>query len=66
MPDLLSSSLSLAMPEVILAVGALVLLMVGVFSGERRGATLVNGLDDRLTGWRRRLDAADWRQWRGF
>ena len=34
-PDL-SSSLSLAGPELIVAVGALVLLMLGVYRGERR------------------------------
>jgi NADH-quinone oxidoreductase subunit N len=39
----LSLSLSLAAPELILAVGALVLLMVGVFSGERSSGT-VTGL----------------------
>ncbi|WP_152047909.1 NADH-quinone oxidoreductase subunit NuoN [Aureimonas psammosilenae] len=33
-PDF-SASLSIAMPEVILGVGAMVLLMIGVFSGER-------------------------------
>ena len=42
MPDL-SSSLTLATPEVILAVGAMVLLMIGVFSGERANNT-VTGL----------------------
>ncbi|AWC23452.1 NADH-quinone oxidoreductase subunit N [Aminobacter sp. MSH1] len=41
-PELLSS-LSLSMPELIIAVGALVLLMVGVFSGERANST-VTGL----------------------
>ena len=39
----LSLSLSLAAPELILAVGAMVLLMVGVFSGERSSGT-VTGL----------------------
>ena len=39
----LASSLSLATPELILAVGALALLMIGVFSGERANAT-VTGL----------------------
>lgn len=39
----LSLSLSLATPELILALGALALLMVGVFSGERANST-VNGL----------------------
>ena len=41
-PELLSS-LSLSTPELILAVGALALLMVGVFSGERANTT-VSGL----------------------
>ena len=41
-PELLSS-LSLSMPELIVAVGALALLMVGVFSGERANST-VTGL----------------------
>lgn len=41
-PDLYSS-LALATPELIIAVGALALLMVGVYSGERANAT-VNGL----------------------
>jgi len=40
----LSHSLTLATPELILAIGAMLLLMIGVFSGERGGATLVNGL----------------------
>jgi NADH-quinone oxidoreductase subunit N len=39
----LANSLNLAMPELILAVAAMVLLMIGVFSGER-GNRLVNGL----------------------
>jgi NADH-quinone oxidoreductase subunit N len=39
----LASSLSLATPELILAIGALALLMIGVFSGERASAT-VTGL----------------------
>jgi NADH-quinone oxidoreductase subunit N len=39
----LSYSLMLATPELMLAVGAMALLMVGVFSGERSN-TLVNGL----------------------
>ncbi|ERM00323.1 NADH:ubiquinone oxidoreductase subunit N [Brucella intermedia 229E] len=39
----LIAHLTLAAPEVLLAVGALALLMIGVFSGER-AATLVNGL----------------------
>lgn len=39
----LSTSLTLATPELILAVGAMVLLMIGVFSGERANTT-VTGL----------------------
>src|SRR5690606_7018233 len=39
----LSQSLILAAPELILAVGALALLMIGVFSGERANTT-VTGL----------------------
>ncbi|WEX07547.1 NADH-quinone oxidoreductase subunit NuoN [Chelativorans sp. AA-79] len=39
----LTSSLALAVPEVALAVGAMVLLMIGVFSGERANTT-VTGL----------------------
>ncbi len=41
-PDL-SMSMSLAAPELILALGAMALLMIGVFSGERSN-TLVTGL----------------------
>jgi len=41
--DTLLASLQLSTPEIILAVGALVLLMIGVFSGERSGTT-VTGL----------------------
>lgn len=41
--ELFLASLQLAMPEIILAVGALVLLMIGVFSGERSAPT-VTGL----------------------
>ncbi len=41
-PDLLAS-LTLATPEIALAVGAMVLLMIGVFSGERANTT-VTGL----------------------
>jgi len=41
--ELLSISLQLSMPEIILAVGALALLMIGVFSGEKSGP-LVTGL----------------------
>ena len=37
------SNLTLIAPELILAVGALVLLMIGVYSGER-GNTMVTGL----------------------
>ena len=39
----LASSLSLATPELILAIGAMALLMIGVFSGERANTT-VTGL----------------------
>ena len=39
----LTQSLTLAMPELILAVGAMALLMIGVFSGERANTT-VTGL----------------------
>ncbi|WP_173932137.1 NADH-quinone oxidoreductase subunit NuoN [Chelativorans sp. Marseille-P2723] len=39
----LTSSLILALPEVVLAIGALALLMIGVFSGERANTT-VTGL----------------------
>jgi NADH-quinone oxidoreductase subunit N len=42
-PELLSQSLALSLPEVILAVGALALLMVGVFAGEK-SSVLVSGL----------------------
>jgi proton-translocating NADH-quinone oxidoreductase, chain N len=42
-PDLLYSSLQLSIPELMLAAGAMVLLMIGVFGGER-SATLVTGL----------------------
>lgn len=41
--DTLLASLQLSTPEIIPAVGALVLLMIGVFSGERSGTT-VTGL----------------------
>lgn len=40
----LSASLSLLAPELIVAIGAMALLMVGVFSGEQRASTIVNGL----------------------
>ena len=39
----LTSSLALTLPELALAVGAMVLLMIGVFSGERANTT-VTGL----------------------
>ncbi|RFZ83788.1 NADH-quinone oxidoreductase subunit NuoN [Shinella sp. WSJ-2] len=39
--DTLLASLQLSTPEIILAVGALVLLMIGVFSGERSGTTVI-------------------------
>lgn len=42
-PDILFSSLQLSVPELMLAAGAMLLLMVGVFSGEK-SVTLVNGL----------------------
>ena len=41
--ETLLASLHLAVPELILAVGALVLLMIGVFNGEK-SATTVTGL----------------------
>lgn len=41
--DTILASLQLSLPEIILAVGALALLMIGVFSGERSGTT-VTGL----------------------
>ncbi|MGY5806139.1 NADH-quinone oxidoreductase subunit NuoN [Rhizobium sp. LEGMi198b] len=41
--DTILASLHLSIPELILAVGALVLLMIGVFAGERSGPT-VTGL----------------------
>lgn len=41
--DTILASLQLSTPEIILAVGGLVLLMIGVFSGERSGTT-VTGL----------------------
>lgn len=41
--ELLYSSLQLSIPELMLAGGAMALLMIGVFSGER-SVTLVNGL----------------------
>src|SRR5690606_21257314 len=43
----LSTSLILVAPELILAVGALALLMIGVFSGERASST-VTGLATAL------------------
>ena len=39
--DTILASLQLSTPEIILAVGALVLLMIGVFSGERSGTTVI-------------------------
>ncbi|GHC60426.1 NADH-quinone oxidoreductase subunit NuoN [Limoniibacter endophyticus] len=42
-PELLSASLLIAAPELIIAIGALALLMVGVFMGEKSSAT-VTGL----------------------
>jgi len=42
-PDLLIESLLIVAPEIILAVGAMALLMIGVFSGER-SANTVTGL----------------------
>ncbi len=41
--EMLVSSLQLSMPEIILAVGSMVLLMIGVFSGNR-SSSLVTGL----------------------
>ncbi|HEX2147098.1 MAG TPA: NADH-quinone oxidoreductase subunit N, partial [Pseudorhizobium sp.] len=41
--ELFLASLQFAMPEIILAVGALALLMIGVFSGDRSAPT-VTGL----------------------
>jgi NADH-quinone oxidoreductase subunit N len=41
--ELLASSLQLSMPEIILAVGSMVLLMIGVFSGSK-SSSLVTGL----------------------
>ena len=41
--EILYTSLHLSIPELMLAVGAMVLLMIGVFSGER-SVTLVTGL----------------------
>jgi NADH-quinone oxidoreductase subunit N len=43
MPADLVSSLTLSAPELMLAVGAMVLLMIGAYSGERAN-TLVSGL----------------------
>ncbi|MBO0902179.1 NADH-quinone oxidoreductase subunit NuoN [Jiella sonneratiae] len=43
MPDLLSSSLAIAAPELIMSVGAMILLMIGVFMGEKSSQT-VTGL----------------------
>jgi len=44
MTTALSTSLSLLGPELILAVGGVLLLMIGVFSGEQRANRLVTGL----------------------
>ena len=41
--EMLMSSLALSTPEIILAVGSMVLLMIGVFSGNR-SSSLVTGL----------------------
>ena len=41
--ELLNTSLQLSVPELMLAVGAMVLLMIGVFTGER-SVTIVSGL----------------------
>src|SRR5882762_1557346 len=41
--DTIYASLQLSFPEIILAIGALVLLMIGVFAGERSGP-MVTGL----------------------
>ena len=38
--ELLLASLQLSTPEIILAIGALALLMIGVFSGERSTTTV--------------------------
>ncbi|MBP0615050.1 NADH-quinone oxidoreductase subunit NuoN [Jiella mangrovi] len=40
MPDMLSSSLQIAAPELILAIGAMILLMIGVFMGEKSAQTI--------------------------
>ncbi|MDF2371689.1 MAG: NADH-quinone oxidoreductase subunit NuoN [Rhizobiaceae bacterium] len=45
--ELLVSSLQLSMPEIILAVGAMVLLMIGVFSGSK-SSSVVTGLSVAL------------------
>jgi NADH-quinone oxidoreductase subunit N len=42
-PELLSQSLQLSLPEIILAVGAMALLMIGVFAGEK-SSQLVSAL----------------------
>ncbi len=44
----LATSLSLAMPELILGIGAMALLMIGVFSNEKQANTLVTGLSVAL------------------
>ena len=43
MPDMLASSLWIAAPELILSIGAMILLMIGVFMGEKSSQT-VTGL----------------------
>ena len=42
--EMLSESLTLALPELILAIGAMVLLMVGVFAPAERANSTVTGL----------------------
>jgi NADH-quinone oxidoreductase subunit N len=42
--EILSSSLTLALPEVILALGAMALLMIGVFAPQGRANSTVTGL----------------------
>lgn len=51
----LSQSLSIAMPEVILAIGSMALLMIGVFTAKERSNAIVTGLSVALLlaalGW---------------
>ncbi|WP_304363837.1 NADH-quinone oxidoreductase subunit NuoN [Jiella sp. LLJ827] len=47
MTDILASSLSIAAPELIMSVGAMILLMIGVFMGEKSSQT-VTGLSVAL------------------